>query len=110
MNGYHVPVVTCLSVCPIRLERLDHLAQKFRHKCEIHEEWSERKDEMLRSDDFKHCRLNEVKVCRRHSSDHIIGYLAGCFPVQRSLHRTFVAFNLLLLLVLVVVVVEQATA
>lgn len=47
---------------PVRLERLDHLAQKFRHKCEIHEEWSTGKEEMLQSGDFKRCRLNELKV------------------------------------------------
>lgn len=45
-----------------RLERLDHLAQKFRHKCEIHEEWATGKEDMLKSGDFKRCRLNELKV------------------------------------------------
>ena len=45
-----------------RLERLDHLAQKFRHKCEIHEEWAAGKEDMLQSGDFKRCRLNELKV------------------------------------------------
>jgi len=45
-----------------RLERLEHLAQKFKHRCEIHEEWSEGKEDMLQSQDFKRCRLNDVKV------------------------------------------------
>lgn len=45
-----------------RLERLDHLAQKFKHKCDIHEEWSFGKDDMLQAQDFKKCRLNELKV------------------------------------------------
>ena len=47
----------------IRLERLDHLAKKFRHKCDIHEEWSYGKEDMLQAQDFKKCRLNELKVC-----------------------------------------------
>ena len=45
-----------------RLERLDHLAQKFKHKCDIHEEWSYGKDDLLQAQDFKKCRLNELKV------------------------------------------------
>ncbi|XP_076442303.1 alpha-actinin, sarcomeric-like isoform X2 [Babylonia areolata] len=48
-----------------RLERLDHLAQKFRHKCEIHEEWATGKDDMLQSGDFKRCRLNELKAMKK---------------------------------------------
>ena len=45
-----------------RLERLDHLAQKFKHKCDIHEEWSYGKEDLLQAQDFKKCRLNELKV------------------------------------------------
>lgn len=30
-----------------RLERLEHLAQKFKHKADIHEEWTKGKEEML---------------------------------------------------------------
>ena len=45
-----------------RLERLDHLAMKFKHKCDIHEEWSYGKEDMLQAQDFKKCRLNELKV------------------------------------------------
>ncbi|XP_067680052.1 alpha-actinin, sarcomeric-like isoform X2 [Haliotis asinina] len=48
-----------------RLERLDHLAQKFRHKCQIHEEWSTGKEDMLQSRDFKQCRLNELKAMKK---------------------------------------------
>ena len=45
-----------------RLERLDHLAQKFKHKCDIHEEWTTGKEGQLQAQDFKQCRLNELKV------------------------------------------------
>lgn len=48
-----------------RLERLDHLAQKFRHRCEIHEDWAEGKEDMLQSQDFKRCRLNDVKAMKK---------------------------------------------
>ncbi|ELU16302.1 hypothetical protein CAPTEDRAFT_101963 [Capitella teleta] len=48
-----------------RLERLDHLAQKFKHKCDIHEEWSTGKDEMLQAQDFKKCHLNDLKAMKR---------------------------------------------
>jgi len=51
-----------MSMC-CRLERLDHLAQKFRHKCDIHEEWTFGKEDLLQAQDFKQCRLNELKVC-----------------------------------------------
>ena len=55
-------VAECALLTVCRLERLDHLAQKFRHKCEIHEEWSAGKEEMLQASDYKRCRLNELKV------------------------------------------------
>lgn len=45
-----------------RLERLDYLAQKFKSKCDNHEEWASGKDDMLRNNDYKNCRLNELKV------------------------------------------------
>ncbi|XP_052058646.1 alpha-actinin-like isoform X2 [Mytilus californianus] len=48
-----------------RLERLDHLAQKFRHRCEIHEEWAEGKEDMLQSQDYLKCRLNELKAMKK---------------------------------------------
>ncbi|KAK2177869.1 hypothetical protein NP493_574g00049 [Ridgeia piscesae] len=48
-----------------RLERLDHLAQKFRHKCDIHEEWTFGKEDLLQAQDFKQCRLNELKALKK---------------------------------------------
>ncbi|CAN8009783.1 unnamed protein product [Ixodes pacificus] len=52
-------------LCGRRLERLDHLAQKFKHKADIHEEWTRGKEEMLQSQDFRQCRLNEVKALKK---------------------------------------------
>uniref|UniRef100_A0A2R5LCI1 F-actin cross-linking protein n=2 Tax=Ornithodoros turicata TaxID=34597 RepID=A0A2R5LCI1_9ACAR len=49
----------------MRLERLDHLAQKFKHKADIHEEWTRGKEEMLQSQDFRQCKLNEVKALKK---------------------------------------------
>lgn len=54
-----------MSFSPPRLERLDHLAQKFKHKCQIHEEWTCGKEDMLQSGDFKKCRLNELKAMKK---------------------------------------------
>jgi len=45
-----------------RLERLDHLAAKFKLKCDIHEAWSRGKEDMLQAQDFKKCRLSDLKV------------------------------------------------
>ena len=33
----------------MRLERLEHLAKKFKHKADIHEAWTSGKEEMLSS-------------------------------------------------------------
>ena len=49
----------------MRLQRLEHLAAKFKHKCDIHEEWSGDKEVMLESSDFKHAKLNELKALKR---------------------------------------------
>ncbi|XP_076367736.1 alpha-actinin-like isoform X2 [Tachypleus tridentatus] len=49
----------------MRLERLDHLAQKFKHKADNHEDWTEGKEEMLEREDFRNCRLNEVKALKK---------------------------------------------
>lgn len=46
----------------VRLERLDHLAAKFKLKCDIHEAWSRGKEDMLQAQDFKKCRLSDLKV------------------------------------------------
>jgi actinin alpha len=48
-----------------RLERLEHLAAKFKHKCDIHEEWSYGKEDLLQAQDFKKCRLNELKALKK---------------------------------------------
>ena len=49
----------------IRLERLEHLAQKFKHKADIHEDWTRGKEEMLQSQDFRQCKLNELKALKK---------------------------------------------
>ncbi|CAF1477539.1 unnamed protein product [Rotaria sordida] len=50
-----------------RLERLDHLVKKFQHKCDIHEEWSNGKIDLLQSTDLKQCSLNDLRaLSRRH--------------------------------------------
>ncbi|CAF4440028.1 unnamed protein product, partial [Adineta steineri] len=50
-----------------RLERLDHLAKKFQHKCDIHEEWSNGKIDLFKSSDFKQCSLNDLReLSRKH--------------------------------------------
>ncbi|XP_071441874.1 alpha-actinin, sarcomeric isoform X1 [Hetaerina americana] len=49
----------------MRLERLEHLAQKFKHKADIHEDWTRGKEEMLKSNDFRQCRLNELKALKK---------------------------------------------
>lgn len=49
----------------MRLERLDHLAQKFKHKADIHEQWTQGKEQMLQSADFRNCRLYEVKALKK---------------------------------------------
>ncbi|CAD5121858.1 DgyrCDS10324 [Dimorphilus gyrociliatus] len=48
-----------------RLERLDHLAKKFRHKCQIHEEWAQGKEDMLRNPDYRGVRLTELKALKK---------------------------------------------
>ncbi|XP_022658271.1 alpha-actinin isoform X2 [Varroa destructor] len=49
----------------MRLERLDHLAKKFKHKCDIHEDWTQGKETMLQSNDFRNCKLNEMKAMKK---------------------------------------------
>lgn len=49
----------------MRLERLDYLAKKFKHKCDIHEEWASGKETMLQSNDFRNCRLAEMKAMKK---------------------------------------------
>ncbi|KAB7506265.1 Alpha-actinin, sarcomeric [Armadillidium nasatum] len=49
----------------MRLERLEHLAKKFKHKADIHEGWTSGKEEMLKSQDFRNCKLNELKALKK---------------------------------------------
>ncbi|KAF4523344.1 hypothetical protein B566_EDAN005498 [Ephemera danica] len=49
----------------MRLERLEHLAQKFKHKADIHEDWTRGKEEMLQSADFRKCKLNDLKALKK---------------------------------------------
>lgn len=44
------------------MERLDHLAQKFKHKCDIHEAWTAGKDDYLAKDDLSGATLSDVLV------------------------------------------------
>jgi len=49
----------------MRLERLEHLAKKFNHKCDIHENWTQGKEIMLQSQDYRNSRLNDVKAIKK---------------------------------------------
>ncbi|VDO19080.1 unnamed protein product [Heligmosomoides polygyrus] len=49
----------------MRLERLEHLAEKFRRKCALHEEWSHGKEDALCSQDWKSCGLYKIKALRK---------------------------------------------
>ncbi|XP_044743684.1 alpha-actinin, sarcomeric isoform X1 [Chrysoperla carnea] len=49
----------------MRLERLEHLAQKFKHKADIHEGWTHGKEEKLQSQDFRQCKLNDLKALKK---------------------------------------------
>ncbi|NXI36317.1 ACTN4 protein, partial [Galbula dea] len=52
-----------------RLERLDHLAEKFRQKASIHEAWTEGKEAMLKQKDYETATLSEVKaLLRKHEA------------------------------------------
>ncbi|XP_030400255.1 alpha-actinin-4 isoform X4 [Gopherus evgoodei] len=52
-----------------RLERLDHLAEKFRQKASIHESWTEGKEAMLRQKDYETATLSDIKaLIRKHEA------------------------------------------
>ncbi|CAL8363020.1 unnamed protein product [Merluccius merluccius] len=52
-----------------RLERLDHLAEKFRQKATIHESWTDGKEAMLTQKDYATASLSEVKaLLRKHEA------------------------------------------
>ncbi|RXM97839.1 Alpha-actinin-1 [Acipenser ruthenus] len=52
-----------------RLERLDHLAEKFRQKAAIHEAWTAGKEGMLQEKDFETASLSEIKaLLKKHEA------------------------------------------
>uniref|UniRef100_G3U5V4 Actinin alpha 1 n=1 Tax=Loxodonta africana TaxID=9785 RepID=G3U5V4_LOXAF len=52
-----------------RLERLDHLAEKFRQKASIHEIWTDGKEAMLRQKDYETATLSEIKaLLKKHEA------------------------------------------
>ncbi|XP_060781042.1 alpha-actinin-1 isoform X3 [Neoarius graeffei] len=52
-----------------RLERLDHLAEKFRQKAAIHEAWTEGKEAMLNQKDYETASLSEIKaLLKKHEA------------------------------------------
>ena len=44
------------------MERLDHLAAKFKHKCDTHEAWTNGKPEMLQEDNYSNASLADILV------------------------------------------------
>ncbi|XP_032812044.1 alpha-actinin-1-like isoform X1 [Petromyzon marinus] len=52
-----------------RLERLDHLAEKFRQKAKIHKSWTEGKQQMLQQKDYESVSLAELKaLLKKHEA------------------------------------------
>ncbi|XP_021337013.1 alpha-actinin-4 isoform X4 [Danio rerio] len=52
-----------------RLERLDHLAEKFRQKAAIHEGWTDGKEAMLTQKDYETASLSEIKaLLKKHEA------------------------------------------
>uniref|UniRef100_A0A3Q3W4S2 Uncharacterized protein n=1 Tax=Mola mola TaxID=94237 RepID=A0A3Q3W4S2_MOLML len=52
-----------------RLERLEHLAEKFHQKAAIHEGWTDGKEDMLNQKDYETSTLSEVKaLLRKHEA------------------------------------------
>uniref|UniRef100_A0A4W4GJJ3 Actinin, alpha 4 n=1 Tax=Electrophorus electricus TaxID=8005 RepID=A0A4W4GJJ3_ELEEL len=52
-----------------RLERLDHLAEKFRQKATIHEGWTDGKEAMLTQKDYETTSLSETKaLLKKHEA------------------------------------------
>ena len=48
-----------------RLERLEHLAEKFRQKCALHAQWCVPRASALTASDWRTFKLHELKVCVR---------------------------------------------
>nr|XP_055035233.1 alpha-actinin-3a isoform X2 [Misgurnus anguillicaudatus] len=52
-----------------RLERLDHLAEKFKQKCTLHESWTSGKVELLTQKDYESASLMEIRaLMRKHEA------------------------------------------
>ncbi|XP_072130556.1 LOW QUALITY PROTEIN: alpha-actinin-1-like [Mobula birostris] len=52
-----------------RLERLDHLAEKFRQKATIHEDWTKDKESMLTQKDYETAALADIKaLLKKHEA------------------------------------------
>ncbi|XP_035312666.1 alpha-actinin-4 isoform X1 [Cricetulus griseus] len=52
-----------------RLQRLQHLAEKFQQKASLHEAWTRGKEEMLNQHDYESASLQEVRaLLRRHEA------------------------------------------
>ncbi|KAM6949335.1 alpha-actinin-3b [Aplochiton taeniatus] len=52
-----------------RLERLDHLAEKFKQKCSLHESWTSGKEELLSQKDYESASLMEIRaLMRKHEA------------------------------------------
>ena len=79
----------------ISLERLDHLALKFKHKCDIHENWTSGKDEMLMKEDYADQGLASLLVrCPFFSSVYqLINDISNACFVNRLI---LIKFSLLL--------------
>uniref|UniRef100_A0A667XNG5 Actinin alpha 3b n=1 Tax=Myripristis murdjan TaxID=586833 RepID=A0A667XNG5_9TELE len=52
-----------------RLERLDHLAEKFKQKCSLHEAWTGGKEDLLSQKDYESASLMEIRaLMRKHEA------------------------------------------
>uniref|UniRef100_A0A669CAQ9 Actinin alpha 3b n=1 Tax=Oreochromis niloticus TaxID=8128 RepID=A0A669CAQ9_ORENI len=52
-----------------RLERLDHLAEKFKQKCAMHEAWTAGKEDLLSQKDYESASLMEIRaLMRKHEA------------------------------------------
>uniref|UniRef100_A0A8C7ZCZ5 Actinin alpha 3a n=1 Tax=Oryzias sinensis TaxID=183150 RepID=A0A8C7ZCZ5_9TELE len=52
-----------------RLERLDHLAEKFKQKCAMHEAWTSGKEDLLSQKDYESASLMEIRaLMRKHEA------------------------------------------
>uniref|UniRef100_A0A6Q2YFX3 Uncharacterized protein n=1 Tax=Esox lucius TaxID=8010 RepID=A0A6Q2YFX3_ESOLU len=52
-----------------RLERLDHLAEKFKQKCSLHQAWTAGKEDLLSMKDYESASLMEIRaLMRKHEA------------------------------------------